>query len=82
MASDSSGLYIFGFILLLIVAFFAYAFLSDRRTEDKRKQLIRAFRAAPATAKDAPILVQGPARHRTSSFPRPGNPWHFMACLS
>jgi hypothetical protein len=77
MASDSTGLYIFGFILLLIVAFFAYAFLSRRRTADKRKQLIRAFRAAPARAKDAPILVQGTARAPELLLPTTGEPVAF-----
>jgi hypothetical protein len=60
-SSDSTGLYIFGFILLLIIGFFAYGYLNKRITADKRKQLIIAFKASPAIAKGAPILVQGSA---------------------
>ena len=59
MASDSTGLYIFGFILLLIIVFFAYGYLNPRLTADKRKQLIKAFKASAVIAKDAPALVQG-----------------------
>jgi hypothetical protein len=58
-SSDPMGLYIFGFIILLIVGLFAYSYLNTRITADKRKQLIKAFRASPAIKKDAPILVQG-----------------------
>ncbi len=61
MASDISGLYIFGFILLLFAGVAAYAYLNNRRITDKRKQMIKAFKASPKIAKDAPVLVQGPA---------------------
>ena len=61
MASDSTGLYIFGFILLLIIGFFAYGYLNPRLSADKRKQLIKAFKASAVIAKDAPALVQGTA---------------------
>jgi hypothetical protein len=61
MASDSTGLYIFGFLLLLIIGFFAYGYLNKRITADKRMQLVMAFKATPAIAKNAPILVQGKA---------------------
>lgn len=59
MASDSSGLYLFGFILLLILGVFAYSFISKHRADDKRKQLIKTFKASPNSVKGAPILVQG-----------------------
>lgn len=48
-------------VVLLIVGFFAYAYLNKYLTGNKRKALVRAFRAAPVIRKDAPILVQGPA---------------------
>ncbi len=60
-SSDSTGLYIFLFIVLLIIAFFAYAHVSRRRTENRRKQLIQAFRRSPVVAKNAPILARGQA---------------------
>jgi hypothetical protein len=60
-SSDPTGLYIFGFILLLVLGLFAYSYLNKRLTDDKRKQLIKAFRASPVIAKNAPILVQGRA---------------------
>jgi len=60
-SSDSTGLYIFGFILLLIIGVIAYSFINKRITDDKRRQLIKAFRAAPVLAKNAPALVQGKA---------------------
>jgi hypothetical protein len=72
MASDSSGLYIFGFILLLFLGIIAYAFLSNRITSDKRKQLIRAFKASPKIAKDAPIFVQGNAQAPDVLLPSTG----------
>jgi hypothetical protein len=72
MASDPSGLYIFGFILLLIFGVFAYSYLSKRITSDKRKQLIRTFRASPKIAKDAPILVQGQAQAPDLLLPTTG----------
>lgn len=62
MASDISGLYIFGFILLLFIGVAAYAYLNNRVIADKRKNLIKAFRASPAIKKNAPILVQGTAQ--------------------
>jgi hypothetical protein len=72
MASDPTGLYIFGFILLLIIGVFAYSYLSNRITADKRKQLIKAFRASPKIAKDAPILVQGTAQAPDVLLPSTG----------
>jgi len=72
MASDISGLYIFGFILLLIVGLFAYSYLNKRITADKRKQLIKVFRASPKFAKDAPILVQGQAQAPDVLLPTTG----------
>jgi hypothetical protein len=72
MASDPSGLYIFGFILLLIVGLFAYSYLNTRITADKRKQMIKAFRVSPKIAKDAPILVQGQAQAPDLILPTTG----------
>ena len=72
MASDISGLYIFGFLLLLIVGLFAYSYLNKRITADKRKQLIKVFRASPKFAKDAPILVQGQAQAPDVLLPTTG----------
>jgi hypothetical protein len=60
-SSDSTGLYIFGFIILLVIGFFAYGYLNKRITADKRKQLVMTFKASPAIVKNAPILVQGAA---------------------
>jgi hypothetical protein len=60
-SSDPTGLYIFGFILLLIVGVWAYSYLNARMTADRRRQLIRAFKSAPKVAKGAPVLVQGKA---------------------
>lgn len=60
-SSDPSGLYLLGFIVLLIIGLFAYAYLNKRITADKQKQMIKAFRASPKFAKDAPVLVQGAA---------------------
>lgn len=62
MASGSTtGLYIFVFLLLLFAGIAAYAFLSNRRLANKRKQIIKTFKTSPKIAKDAPIFVQGPA---------------------
>jgi len=61
MASDNSGLIIFLIIIVAIIGIFVYAHISKRVTADKRKALIRAFKAAPAVTKNAPVLVQGPA---------------------
>jgi hypothetical protein len=72
MASDSSGLYIFGFILLLIVGLFAYSYLNKRITADKQKQLIKAFKASPKFAKDAPVFVQGQAQAPDVLLPTTG----------
>jgi len=72
MASDPTGLYIFGFILLLIIGLFAYSYLNTRITTDKRKQMIKAFRAVPKIAKDAPILVQGTAQAPDVLLPTTG----------
>jgi hypothetical protein len=72
MASDSSGLYILGFIILLIVGLFAYSYLNKRITADKRKQLIKAFKASPKIAKDAPVLVQGSAQAPDLVLPTTG----------
>jgi len=72
MASDSTGLYIFGIIVLLIIGLFAYSYLNKRLVADKRKQLIRAFKAAPVIKKDAPILVQGTAQAPDILLPSTG----------
>jgi hypothetical protein len=72
MASDTSGLYIFGFLLLLFLGVATYAFLSNRRAADKRKQMIKAFRASPKIAKDAPVLVQGQAQAPDLILPTTG----------
>jgi hypothetical protein len=72
MASDSSGLYIFGLILLLILGLFAYSYLNKRITDDKRKQLVKAFKASPIIAKNAPILVHGPAASPDRILPTTG----------
>jgi hypothetical protein len=60
-SSDSTGLYLLGFILLLIIGFFAYGYLNKRITADKRKQLVMAFKTSPTIAKDSPVLVKGTA---------------------
>jgi hypothetical protein len=72
MASDSSGLYIFGFILLLFIGIIAYSLINKRLTDDKRKQLIKAFKASPKIAKDAPVLVQGQAQAPDLLLPTTG----------
>ncbi|MDP3565028.1 MAG: hypothetical protein Q8R70_11125 [Methanoregula sp.] len=72
MASDSSGLYIFGFILLLIIGVIAYSVINKRLTDDKRRQLIKAFKASPTIAKNAPILVQGQAKAPDLLLPTTG----------
>lgn len=60
-SSDSTGLYIFGFIVLAIIGIVAYSYLHARVTKDRRRQLIAAFKTNPVIAKGAPILVQGKA---------------------
>jgi hypothetical protein len=72
MASDSSGIYIFAFLVLVGIGIVAYAYLSKRITADKRKQLIKAFKASPKIAKDAPILVQGTAQAPDVILPTTG----------
>jgi hypothetical protein len=72
MASDTSGLYIVGFILLLIVGLFAYSYLNKRITADKKKQMIKAFKASPKIAKDAPVFVQGQAQAPDVLLPTTG----------
>jgi hypothetical protein len=71
-SSDSTGLYIFGFILLLFIGIIAYSYLSNRITADKRKQLIKVFKASPKIVKDAPILVQGTAKAPDVILPTTG----------
>jgi hypothetical protein len=71
-SSDPSGLYILGFILLLIIGLFAYAYLNKRITADKRKQLIKAFKASPVIAKNAPLFVQGQAQAPDVILPTTG----------
>jgi len=72
MASDISGLFIFGFILLLFIGIILYATVSNRLAADKRKQLIKAFRASPVIAKNAAILVQGQAQAPDLLLPSTG----------
>jgi hypothetical protein len=60
-SSDPTGLYIFGFIILMIIGLFAYSYLNNRRIANKHKELIRAFRAFPKFVKGAPVVVQGQA---------------------
>ncbi|NMB78386.1 MAG: hypothetical protein GYA23_04755 [Methanomicrobiales archaeon] len=60
-SSDPMGLYIFGFVLLLFIGVIVYAHVQGRLTANKRKQLIRAFKASLNIEKNAPILVQGRA---------------------
>lgn len=61
MASDNTGLIIVLVIFAAVIGIFVYAHISKRVTADKRKALIRAFKAAPNIKKDKPILVQGTA---------------------
>jgi hypothetical protein len=79
MASDPTGLYLFGFLILLIIAVFVYSFLSNRLAADKRKKMIHAFRASPTIATGAPILVQGPARAPDLLLPTTGEHVAFYA---
>ena len=72
MASDSSGIYIFAFLVLIGIGIVAYAFLSKRVAADKRKQLIKAFKASPKIAKDAPLLIQGTAQASDVILPTTG----------
>jgi hypothetical protein len=72
MASDSTGLYIFVFILFLFAGIAAYAFLSNRRSANKRKQIIKTFKTSPKIAKDAPIFVQGKAQAPDVILPTTG----------
>jgi hypothetical protein len=72
MASDPTGLYVFSLILILFIGIAAYAFLSKRITADKRKQLIKAFKASPRIVKDAPVLVQGTAQAPDVLLPTTG----------
>jgi hypothetical protein len=71
-ASDSTGLYIFVFFLFLFAGIGAYAFLSNRRFANKRKQIIKTFKTSPKIAKDAPIFVQGPAQAPDVILPTTG----------
>ena len=71
-STDPSGLYLFGFILLLIVGLFVYSYLNKRITADKQKQMIQAFKASPKIAKDAPIFVQGAAQAPDVILPTTG----------
>lgn len=72
MASDFTGLYIFGFILLLILGVIAYSFISKHRADDKRQQLIKAFKASPKVVLGAPVLVRGTARAPDLILPTTG----------
>ncbi len=71
-SSDPTGLYIFGIIILLIIGLFAYSYLNKRVSADKRKQLIKAFKASPKFAKDAPVFVQGQAQAPDVILPTTG----------
>jgi hypothetical protein len=71
-STDPSGLYLFGFIILLIVGLFAYSYLNKRITADKRKQLIKAFKASPKITKGAPVFVQGTAQAPDVILPTTG----------
>jgi hypothetical protein len=59
-------------IVLLIVGFIGYAYLNNYRTKNKRRELIRAFRAAPHMNKDGPVLVQGQATAPDHILPTTG----------
>lgn len=72
MASDLTGLIIFFIFIALILGIIAYSYISNHLATDKRKQQIKEFRASPVIAKDAPILVQGPARAPDRLLPTTG----------
>jgi hypothetical protein len=71
-SSDPTGLFIVGIILLLFLGGIAYVFLGKRLADNKRNQLIQAFKAAPKIAKGAPVLVQGPAASPDVLLPTTG----------
>ena len=71
-SSDSGGLIIFGIIILLIIGFFAYSYLNQRRIANKQKELMKAFRASPSIVKDKPIFIQGQAQAPDLILPTTG----------
>jgi hypothetical protein len=71
-SSDPSGLYLLGFILLLIIGLFAYSYLNKRRIANKQKELMKAFRASPMIAKDKPIFIKGQAQAPDLILPTTG----------
>ncbi|RPI39328.1 MAG: hypothetical protein EHM53_06160 [Methanoregulaceae archaeon] len=58
-SSDTTGLNVFGLIILAIISLYAYSVLNQRRVANKQKELMKAFRASPNFMKDAPVLVYG-----------------------
>jgi hypothetical protein len=71
-SSDSTGLYIFGFILLLFLGIVAYSYLNKRLTDNKRKKLIKAFKASPLIEKNAPLLIHGTSQAPDVLLPSTG----------
>lgn len=71
-SSDSTGLYIFGIIIILIIGLFAYSYLNKRRVADRQKDLMKAFRASPVIARDKPIFIQGQAQAPDVLLPSTG----------
>lgn len=71
-SSDPTGLYIFGLIILAIIGLYAYSYLNQRRVANRQKELMKALRASPKFAKDAPALVHGPAAAPDCILPTTG----------
>jgi hypothetical protein len=72
MAPELTGFIIFLIICVLFIAFIMYAYLNSHLAKNKRRDLIRAFRASPKIIKDGPILVQGQAQAPDLILPTTG----------
>jgi len=84
MASDSTGLYLFGIILLLIAGLFAYSYLNKRYVAGKQNDLMKAFRTNPKIEKDKPVFIQGNAQAPDVILPTTGEQvaWYGLFVLS
>jgi hypothetical protein len=59
-------------VIVLIIGLFGYVFLNNYLAKNRRKDLIRAFKASPEIKNNTPILVEGPATAPDHILPTTG----------
>lgn len=76
-----TGLYIFLLIACGFAAVILYAYLSNRRAQNRQKKMVRAFREHPVISKNAPILLHGPAQSPDLILPTTGEHVAYYALI-